>query len=313
MADDAPFSFEFDDDVFVTKAERIIPEQPPYVAKEETDGWFHKFDDYESLMLERHGPNQLKSAIEHDYFHKRYEKALKGALVFIEIADTGRSKVTANREMIEIAIHCAVRANQLDVAEKLLDRPQTTIEPGNMLVQARVYSLCGRPDDALSALIRYHKLRRSDYHAWHLLATIMVNNSNNNNNSSGGVVVVEENNMQLHIAHAAIQRAIKTMTASQWTLSIDHVRRRYERELEELQTLGRSITEHQGNSELFFTWMEQQQQEGSCILLSQEQLTSKGLHAFHREDIEYIYESCIKYQVDQIDLEENEMRNVKDL
>ncbi|KAG2216435.1 hypothetical protein INT45_002316, partial [Circinella minor] len=38
MTDDAPFSFDFDDDVFVTKAERIIPKQAPYTAKEETDG-----------------------------------------------------------------------------------------------------------------------------------------------------------------------------------------------------------------------------------------------------------------------------------
>ena len=171
-----------------------------------------------------------------------------------------------------------------------------------MLVQARVYPLCGRPGDGLSALIRYHKLRRLDYHAWHLLATIMHNNNNDD--------------MRNHIAHAAIQRAIKIMTASQWVLSIDHVRRRYERELEQLQTLLQQIIDHQGNSESFFSWMQQQEKdkqagEGS-ILLSQEQLRSQGLDMFNIDDIEYIYTTCIKHQ-DHLDSEENETRNVKDL
>ena len=75
-------------------------------------------------MLERHGPNQLKSAIEHDYLHKRYEQALKSAIEYISLADSGRCKVTTNREITEIAIHCSVRCNRFDLAEQLLDRPQ---------------------------------------------------------------------------------------------------------------------------------------------------------------------------------------------
>ncbi|KAI9496317.1 hypothetical protein BDB00DRAFT_744107, partial [Zychaea mexicana] len=228
--------FAFDDDVFVTKAERIIPEQAPYTAKEENDGWFHSFDDYDSLMLERHGPNQLKSAIEHDYFRKRYAQALK--------------------------------------------------EMGNLLVQARVYPLCGRPGDALSAVVRYHKLRRLDYHAWHLSATIMYTPPLPQVNSHAVSA------MRNHIAHAAIQRSIRIMTASQWALSIDHVRRRYERELEQLQTLAKQITENQGNADTFFTWM----QSVSPPASHPEQLASVGLDMFDADDIDFIYRTCVMYQ-----------------
>ncbi|KAL0084000.1 hypothetical protein J3Q64DRAFT_1638364 [Phycomyces blakesleeanus] len=83
MADDeSPFQFDFDDDVFLTERIRSKPEtvKVEYEAKQETDGWFHSTKNYEVLMLERHGPNQLKSAIEHDYLYKRYERALEGAI-----------------------------------------------------------------------------------------------------------------------------------------------------------------------------------------------------------------------------------------
>ncbi|KAI8148449.1 hypothetical protein BJV82DRAFT_496243, partial [Fennellomyces sp. T-0311] len=220
--------FDFDDDVFVSKAERIIPEQAPYIAKEETDGWFHSFNDYESLMLERHGPNQLKSAIEHDYLYKRYERALTGALKYIELADSG---------------HCK----------------------------------CGRPGDAVSALVRYHKLRRLDYHAWHLLAIVMYSDDN-------------PGSMRNHVAQAAVQRAIKTMTSSQWSLHIDQVRRRYERELEQLNGLARQISAQQGSIDPFFTWMQPKQG------LSKEELRGVGMEVFNAEDIEFIYTTCARHQ-----------------
>lgn len=75
-------------------------------------------------MMQRHGPNQLKSAIEHDYMYKRYEKALDGALKYIELANTEDCKVSATREMSEIAIHCALHLNRLDLAEELTDTKQ---------------------------------------------------------------------------------------------------------------------------------------------------------------------------------------------
>lgn len=75
-------------------------------------------------MMQRHGPNQLKSAIEHDYLHKRYEKALDGALRYIELANTKDCKVSSTREMSEIAIHCALHLNRIDLAEQLTDTKQ---------------------------------------------------------------------------------------------------------------------------------------------------------------------------------------------
>ena len=73
-------------------------------------------------MLEQHGPNQIRNAIEHDYFYKRYDKALTLALGFIRVAQTNKQcKVSGTKEMTDIAMHCAAKLNRLDVLEDLLD------------------------------------------------------------------------------------------------------------------------------------------------------------------------------------------------
>ncbi|KAI8066958.1 uncharacterized protein B0P05DRAFT_580784 [Gilbertella persicaria] len=73
---DGLLGFDFDDEDFVTKEkEKINISQVDYDAKVETDGWFHNHDKtIDQLMLEQHGPNQVRNAIEHDYFYKRYDR-----------------------------------------------------------------------------------------------------------------------------------------------------------------------------------------------------------------------------------------------
>lgn len=77
-------------------------------------------------MLEQHGPNQLRSAIEYDYFYKRYDKALESALEFIRVVKTNRKcKMTSTREISEIAMHCAAKLEKLDVLDELLTNNQS--------------------------------------------------------------------------------------------------------------------------------------------------------------------------------------------
>ena len=72
-------------------------------------------------MLEQHGPNQVKNAIDHDYLYKRYDKALTTTLGFIRVATTNKEcKVTGTKEVTEIAIHCAAKLNRLDLLKELL-------------------------------------------------------------------------------------------------------------------------------------------------------------------------------------------------
>ncbi|KAI9316609.1 hypothetical protein BX666DRAFT_177737 [Dichotomocladium elegans] len=291
--------FNFDDDVFISKAERQMPEQEPYEAKQEPHGWFHEFDSYETLMQERHGPNQLKSAIEHDYLYKRYDKALAGALKFIELTRAKQSKVSSTREMSEIAIHCALRLGRLDLAEQLVDEKQASFETGSLLLEARVYALCGRPGDALAALVRYHALRKLDYNAWHLLARIVQDTKS-------------DNSMRNHVAKLAIQRAIRIMTSSHWPLHIDHVKRRYERELVQLEALASQVQDSDPCK--FIAW-------AKAGPITQERTAQVGLEVFACEDIEFIYQQTAKYYgesaaVSVEDEEEDnstEIRNPRDL
>lgn len=77
-------------------------------------------------MLEQHGPNQLRSAIEYDYFYKKYDQALEQALQFIHIVKNNKKcKMTSTREISEIAMHCAAKLGKLDVLDELLSSNQS--------------------------------------------------------------------------------------------------------------------------------------------------------------------------------------------
>jgi hypothetical protein len=73
-------------------------------------------------MLEQHGPNQVRSFIEHDYFYKRYDRALTNSLGFIRVVKTNSNcKVSGTKEITDIAMHCAAKLGKLDVLDELLN------------------------------------------------------------------------------------------------------------------------------------------------------------------------------------------------
>lgn len=73
-------------------------------------------------MMEQLGPNEIKSSIDHDYFHKRYDSALTTALEFIRVATTNKDcKVSGTKEVSEVAMYCAAKLNRLDVLKDLLN------------------------------------------------------------------------------------------------------------------------------------------------------------------------------------------------
>ncbi|OAD70824.1 hypothetical protein PHYBLDRAFT_77601 [Phycomyces blakesleeanus NRRL 1555(-)] len=276
MADDeSPFQFDFDDDVFLTERIRSKPEtvKVEYEAKQETDGWFHSTKNYEVLMLERHGPNQLKSAIEHDYLYKRYERALEGALAFIHISDTNPAcKINNTREMCEIAIHSAVRLNNYALAEKILDRKQPTMELGPLLLKGAIYPHCNnRHGDALASLVDYSQQRRLDYAAWRQMAAIFMDAWTKDKN-------LNENpeEMRINIAFLCLQRAHRIMTSSRWFLKSEFVRRRYERELKVLVKEMEAV--EQGDAGQFVAWINGPKPNAKAA----------GLGVYKWKDIEWI-------------------------
>ncbi|KAI9031898.1 hypothetical protein CLU79DRAFT_730606 [Phycomyces nitens] len=274
MADDeSPFQFDFDDDVFLTERIRSKPEtvKVDYEAKQETDGWFHSTKSYEVLMLERHGPNQLKSAIEHDYLYKQYDRALEAALAFIDISDTNPAcKINNTREMCEIAIHSAVQLGNYELAEKLLDRKQPTMELGPLLLKGTIYPHCNnRHGDALASLVDYSQQRRLDYAAWRQMAKIFMDDWTKHHDQKH----TEE--MRVNIAFLCLQRAHRIMTSSRWFLKSEFVRRRYEKELRVLEKEMEAV--EQGDAGLFVTWIG-----------SNPNIEKGGLGVYKWKDIEWI-------------------------
>lgn len=80
-------------------------------------------------MLEQHGPNQIKSVIDYNYLHKRYDEALTAALGFIRVATTNKNcKVTGTKEISEIAMHCAAKVNRLDILKELLNNKSVSFD-----------------------------------------------------------------------------------------------------------------------------------------------------------------------------------------
>ncbi|KAG0168454.1 hypothetical protein DFQ28_003241 [Apophysomyces sp. BC1034] len=288
--DDLGLAFDFDDDVFLdTEKKKPEPQIINYSAKQETEGasltqshdpWFHSTKDFEALMLEHHGPNQIKNAIEHDYLYKRYDVALEKALAYIRVAETNTAcKITNTREMSEIAVHCAARTGRFDILEDMLDRKQTTQELGSLLLKGRMYPLCGRWADAMKVLVEYNKNRKLDYAVWVRMSQLVMD--------------AGKEDIKRDLAQLCINRAIHIMTSCRWNQSIEFARVRFEKEKEAVQAAGRSIN---GDPTQFMKWMEQNQ---------------PGLEEFRREDLEWIYREYTQKQEEQE--EEEGIGAVRDL
>ncbi|KAI7869193.1 hypothetical protein BDF14DRAFT_1785855 [Spinellus fusiger] len=275
---DTPFQFDFDDEVFLT--ERVRPWTQPhhYVAKQETDGWFHTEENEKTLMLEKHGPNQRKHAVEHDYLYKRYDRALAGALGFIRVAETDKAcKINNTREMCEMAIHCAVKLKKYALAEQLLDRKQPTIELGSLLLKGRVYPLCinnRRHGDALAALVSYGQQRKLDYAMWRQIAVVLVDDATK--------YPTTEQDMRGSMAQLALERAHRIMTSSRWCLKEDYVRRRYTKEVDALQEPTH------GDPSVFVAWM-------TTATVSHK--AQAGLDIFEWRDIEWVYNEWASFSI----------------
>ncbi|KAF7727224.1 hypothetical protein EC973_007922 [Apophysomyces ossiformis] len=236
--DDLTLAFDFDDDVFLdTEKKKREPQQTiDYTAKQETEGastWFHSAKDFETLMLERHGPNQIKNAIEHDYLYKRYDRALENALAYIRVAETNAAcKISNTREMSEIAAHCAARTGKLD----------PTLELGTLLLKGRFYPICKRWADAMTAFVEYNKHRKLDYAVWNRMGQL--------------VMEASEEDIRRHLAQLCMNSALRIMTCSRWNQSAEFARVRFVKEKEKLEAACRSI---HGDPGQFVIWMERNQ------------------------------------------------------
>ncbi|CAO3632103.1 unnamed protein product [Cunninghamella echinulata] len=294
--------FNFDDDVFTASIERKhIPLAINYQAKQDYDGWFHDLGDPRQLMLEKLGPIQLKSAIEHDYYHEEYQKAFDKALLYIDIAETEeRCKIINTREITEIAIFSAAHLEKWDQVKNLLERKQNTYEIGSLLVKGKFYPKCEQYGKGISALVEYSKQRKRDYATWGLKADAFLMDAIHNNK------LKVDQNMPLHVAHLAIKRCLRIMVSFQWKLDIPVVKKRYQTEKKKLDAVCQQIEQLGGNLDLFLNWMK----DGNVSLNSQ-----VGLDDYHWDDLKWIYQEWINHinDTDTALDEQDDVKAVKDL
>ncbi|CAO3639587.1 unnamed protein product [Cunninghamella blakesleeana] len=283
--------FNFDDNVFTATIERKhIPLAINYQAKQEYDGWFHDFEDPRQLMLEKLGPVQLKSAIEHDYFLEKYEQSLERALLFIEITETEeRCKMINTREMTEIAILSAAHLEKWDQVKELLGRKQTTYELGSLLIKGKFYPRCDQYGKGISALVEYNKQRKRDYAAWGLISDGFFNDATQYTSNNSKVKL--ENNMPLHLAHLAIKRCLRIMSSFQWRMDIPAVKKRCQLEKNKFELKCQQIEQLGGDMNLFLNWMKKENIDESFK-------SDVVLDDYQWDDLKWIYQEWVNHEND---------------
>ncbi|KAI8993579.1 hypothetical protein BDB01DRAFT_776774 [Pilobolus umbonatus] len=296
MSEESMFGFDFDDDVFVAKEKKkVTVSNLDYQAKVETDGWFHTDKNVNILMLEKQGPNQLKNSVEHNYLYKHYDKALEGALTFIDIArHNDKCKVNGTREMSEIAMHCAAKLNRLDLLGELLDIKVTVRDLGILLLRGRFFLLLGRLRESMDSYIEYHKERKLDYRVWYDMADIFMKSAEKSTKNY-------THEMRYHLANLSMLRAIHIFTSNRWKLHIDVVKRRYERDLNNMQARLDKSMAMGGDADIFSKWMSSGAEGREC----------SGLEEFAWDDMVWIFKDWALRQ--DIDLDSEENKGVKDL
>ncbi|KAI8987818.1 hypothetical protein BDF20DRAFT_290842 [Mycotypha africana] len=293
------FGFDFSDDDFETKERQTVKFMPDgYQPKIETDGWFHEYgnNSIDDVMLEQHGPNQIRSSIEHDYFYKNYDRALSSALAFIRVAKYDeKCKVTGLKEITDIAMHCAAKLNKLDLLNELLDYDPVSLKY-HIYVYTK-YTELGRYTEAMVACICYHKERKLDYRVWAIMADIFMKSA-----SSTSTVVVQ-NEMRYHLANLSMQRAIHIVKNSRWKNNIDFVRRRFEKDVAGLENRLQETIQKGGNADKFAAWM--------ATAPTEDDKDAAGLADFKWDDIVWIYQDWA-VRTDII-LDDDTIRAVKDM
>ncbi|KAF9187873.1 hypothetical protein BGZ51_000967 [Haplosporangium sp. Z 767] len=148
-----------DDSLFCTPKQKTSSrkqapiEQGPYHAQIDVDGWFHRTNkSSEELMLqEKNGASKVKMRADHYYMLHQYQKAYDLAQEYCRIVATsglnmshgdgglrrpeatkadigtvetgaGVLKVTDSKEMLEMALRCALKLNRLEEAADLADQ-----------------------------------------------------------------------------------------------------------------------------------------------------------------------------------------------
>ncbi|RKP07174.1 hypothetical protein THASP1DRAFT_31006 [Thamnocephalis sphaerospora] len=215
-------------------------ELPDYTPKQDTVGWFHAYVGnhaaVDDVMRERHGPNHLKSAVEHDYYCGRFTRVIERGCAYIAYIDahrgTGESKMTNTREMLEIVCRAAMRTKNTDLVRKCADSltMQECSEPGIQLTIGKANFYVERYDDAINAYLRYLRMRPQDYSAWKCIGACLAKLAER----SAATQPAAATTRQCETALACYVHAMSIAQKSVWTRAA-YAHARYEREMQEMQ------------------------------------------------------------------------------
>ncbi|KAF9431095.1 hypothetical protein BGZ76_000583 [Entomortierella beljakovae] len=275
MDEDFPFSFadlsdqeEGAEGLFCAPKNKKAPskaqqvDQDPYYPQIDKDGWFHNTgcSVEESMLQDKSGATKVKMRADHYYMLHQYQQAYDIAIAYRKVIEeniinsaqgdggmqrrenradaTGGAgavapsvlKVTDSKEMLEMALRCALKLEKFTEAAVLADE-LTTQDVGAVLVKAKAYNAVGRYNDAALRLVQYQKTRSSNYLIWKTLGECLYQSHCNTSLNSG-----IERKSSLPLALISYVRARHLMHASTWP-EIDFARRRYDREMKELNNI----------------------------------------------------------------------------
>ncbi|KAG0249539.1 hypothetical protein BG011_009202 [Mortierella polycephala] len=252
-------------------------EQGPYYAQIDKEGWFHRTSkSLEELMLqEKNGASKVKMRADHYYMLRQYQEAYDIAQEYCRIVATndlnttqgdgglrrpeatkadigtlmigaGVLKVTDSKEMLEMALRCAMKLNRFEEAAELADQLNLQ-DAGVVFLKAKAYMAVGRFNDAALPLVQYQKARsrNSNYSIWRVLAECLHQSAHwarlpsaeqqptTSRDSLSSLQYTSRNDFDL-LALISILRARHLMRASTWS-QVSFVRMRYERELKAIE------------------------------------------------------------------------------
>ncbi|KAG8998443.1 hypothetical protein FRB90_012300 [Tulasnella sp. 427] len=137
------------------------PNEPVIISA----GWFlgsvNNLEDFTS----EHEAKDVVLAVQHLYFSRKYDQALKAALLVMDkmVAVDGPGRKTAShaRELEDLALRSAIQTGNSELAAGIADRTRSRWDamPGSAASAGQAYLLANRPRDAISALLASIKSR----------------------------------------------------------------------------------------------------------------------------------------------------------